>query len=97
MYYWGHFCADIILYFPMLTIMWLFIEFLTIRIYYEELLAFIHVFICFGPPLVCSTYLFSHMFDKAASANRMIIPFFLLIGLVIPLTICIYTFLQENS
>jgi hypothetical protein len=57
-YYWGHFCADIILYFPMLTIMWLFIEFLTIRIYYEELMQFLGIFVAFGPPLVCSTYAF---------------------------------------
>jgi hypothetical protein len=37
------------------------------------------------------------MFDKIASANRLIIPVFLLIATVIPLTLCVYFFMSGSA
>ena len=88
-YYISLFLADILLYIPPMTFFVLFIVVFDIKVYAENLKAFIPLAIGFGPALVAMTYLFSQCFKSNNAAVRLIVPFYIIVGTFIPLALVV--------
>jgi hypothetical protein len=91
--YWlGLLIGDLLLFIPPMSIFILLTVMFQIKPYCEYLDEYCVFAFAFGTSLVTATYFFSSFFDNTNGAIRCIVPFYLIIGTLIPMSLTVYIY-----